>query len=58
VLGAETNVDVQNLQDPGSFDDGGGGVGTDGGDHGTTVCERVGGREPADAQPGDQDVQA
>ena len=57
VLGAQPDVDVQDLQDPGAFADGFGGVGADGGDDGAAVRERVGGREPADAEAGDQDPQ-
>jgi hypothetical protein len=48
VLGPQTDVHVQDLQNLGAFVDGSGGVGADHRDGGTALRERVSGREPAD----------
>jgi len=57
VLGPQTNVHIQDLQDPSAFVDGGSGVGTDHCDEGTALRESVGSRKTADTEAGDQDVQ-
>ncbi len=58
VLRAETDVDVEDLEDRRALADRLGLVAGDGGDVGAALGEGVGGREAGHAEPDDEDVDA